>query len=276
MTQYLRAIWDTNGAQYEADRGTKLDIIRQIAIPSDGDEAKMKTVILAAKGKVADDPVPCTSTGWGDLRHLIVKRKSGHTMKIPLYLRADLVDTVKAIVDAADKINANNPVICFDIVGEKILNLYEKLVTSTANPAPVDEIKPPVAEGKARIMYSTTMTAYKTEAPYGGNTSARFSMITNIKNAPPSAFTTLIPTCVGSVQDVLCGGKSGVKPRHYTPTFLTKNPDLPTQTISIPTASNSPTDILKCGQDLANLPHVICLAYQGQSIKRANELAVFN
>lgn len=275
MTQFVRAVWNESNAQYETDRGTKLNIVRQLAIPSDGDEAKIRAVVTAAEGRVVDDPIPCTSTGFGELRHLLIKRRSGHTAKIPIHLRASGVDLVKAIVAAYDAVNPNNPVVCFDLVGEVFLNLYDDVVSASAPAAPIDEIKPPTSEGKARIMYTTTMTAYTTDIPYRQAALARVNMITNVKNQPPSNFPP-VPGCIGAVRDILCGGKTKRTPRRYIATFMTNNAKLPTQEITIPSADGDPAAILDCGQKLANLAHVICLRYEGESIKRMNEMAIFN
>ncbi|MEA5467991.1 hypothetical protein [Spirulina sp. 06S082] len=269
MAQSLRAVWDTSSAQYTNDRGQTENLISHIYLPEDLTVAQLTSFINAMQGRVSPDAIPCALRGEGKPRYVEFVRQSGHVLKCPVYLRNDLIDTVKAGRDVLNGANANNRVVCIRLVGEHYANIYDDLVTSAAAPVAIPEVKPPAGAGKTRIMYSATMMEYKADSTpvYAANAIMPFRMVTDTYDSAPSNFAP-VDDCLGNTDILNCGSKQVRTSRRYTPSFLTNNAALPKQSLTVPVASNVPAEIVDCGQNLANLAHVICLEYMGESNPR--------
>lgn len=260
---------------YIDDRGGNQTWVSSIGVPSDLTVAQVETVVTAMGAQVLADPVPCSDVAGFTPRKVTFTRLSGSKTTIAVFSRASMVANVSAARDAFNLANGANPVVCIDLEGERWTELIDRLRTATVTPTPVALIQPPAADGKNKVYYKGVLSDYQADSAtaFAAVVPSLFKLISDSDAAPPAAFGAALANCVGTIRlNAKCGGANQLETRRYLATFSTTSADQPYQQIEIPTSSAAPGDIAQCGEDLANLAHVDCLAYQGESRARYNEV----
>ena len=268
----VRYVFDSTSEQYISDRGQNFDWVSNVRVPEDLTRANIEAFISAAGARPnPEDGVVCSDRGYITPRYVEIIRKSRHTIKMQISVRSQLRSKLIGMVGVLDGAQPGNPVVCIKLHGEWFPNLYEEIVTTPGAPTPVAPIEAPANSGKARLYYSGAMAEYQSDSTQNFATEIiqGFRLQTDTVDAPPANFAPAV-NCIGPLSQVFCPTRARRKGRHYIPTFLTTEANLPSQQLEIPVASAAPTDINDCGQALANLTHVVCLAYQGESNDRVH------
>lgn len=270
----VRYVFDSTSEQYISDRGTTHNWVSRLVVPEDLTRANVESFISAAGAQPgATESIECSDRNYLQPRYVEVIRRSKHRFKMPITIRSQLRNKLIGMVDVLNAASPSNPVVCIKLHGEFFPNLYEDVVSAPTPPGAVAAIEAPVNSGKARLYYSAAMGEYQSDSTrtFATPIIQAFRMQTDTTDAPPTAFPPAAG-CIGILSQVFCPTRERRKGRHYIPTFLTVNTNLPSQQIEIPVSSASPTDIADCGEALANLAHVVCLAYKGESNDRVHQI----
>lgn len=270
----VRYVFDSTSEVYVSDRGQNFNWVGNVRVPEDLDRSVIESFVTAAGATPnATESVACSDKGYIKPRYVEVIRRSKHTIRMPITVRSQLRPKLIGMVNVLDTASPSNPVVCVKLHGEFFANLYEDIVTAATTPTPIAPIEAPPNSGKARVYYSAAMGQYQSDSTqtFATEIIQAFKMQTDTADAPPSSFAPAAG-CIGPLSLTFCPTRARRKGRHYIPTFLTTNTNLPSQQLEIPVASASPTDINDCGEALANLAHVVCLGYQGESNDRVHQI----
>lgn len=270
----VRYLFDSTSEFYTSDRGTTHGWVGRVKVPEDLTRADIESFISAA-GALPNptEAIACSDRGYLEPRYVEIIRRSKHTMRMVISIRSQLRAKLIGMVNVLDTAQPSNPVVCIKLHGEYYPNLYEDIVSAPTAPTPIAPIEAPANSGKTRVYYSAAMAEYQADSTQNFATPIiqAFKLQTDTLDAPPQNFAPAVG-CIGSLSQVFCPTRERRKGRHYIPTFLTTAPNLPSQQLEIPVAAASPTDISTCGENLANLAHVVCLAYKGESNDRVHQI----
>lgn len=270
----VRYVLDSTSEVYISDRGQNFNWVGHVKVPEDLTRTDIENFISASGARPnATEAVVCSDRGYITPRYVEIIRRSRHTIRMPISVRSQLRSKLIGMVGILDAAQPGNPVVCIKLHGEWFPNLYEEIVSTPSAPTPVAPIEAPANSGKVRLYYSAAMAEYQADSTQAFATEIiqAFKLQTDTEDAPPQSFAPAVD-CIGPLSQVFCPTRARRKGRHYIPTFLTTAPNLPSQQLEIPVAGAAPTDINDCGQALANLAHVVCLAYRGESNDRVHQI----
>lgn len=272
--QSVRYVFDSTSEVYVSDRGQNYNWVGNVRVPEDLTRANIESFIAAAGATPnATEAVACSDRGYIKPRYVEIIRRSKHTIRMPITLRSELRNKLIGMVNVLDTAAPSNPVVCVKLHGEFFPDLYKEIVTAPSAPTAIAPIEAPPNSGKSRLYYSAAMAEYQSDSTrtFATEIIQGFRLQTDTVDAPPSNFAPAAG-CIGALSTVFCPTRERRKGRHYIPTFLTTDPALPSQQLEIPVSSAASTDINTCGENLANLTHVVCLAYQGESNDRVHQI----
>jgi|694.fasta_scaffold127349_2 hypothetical protein len=259
---------------YYTDQGSQINLNPFVKLPSDitQDSGLVYAILNCVGAVIRDDTLPCSEKGNINPRKIKVLRKNGNSFSLTLPVRSNALNAAQCLYDALQ--STQYPAVCIELIGEHSPNLIEELATSAKqapNAAPI--IAPASDTGKNTLWYVSAMAEYKADARFGQNVLMPFKSQTNTPFSPYIELTDYFETCVDPLTTISCPSSSSIDYRRYIPTFLTIENDLEKgQTVTAPVNTNETGQIKSCGEFLANLSSVICLAYFGESNKKLHKL----
>lgn len=270
---------------YVPDRGGAIEGYSfRFGKPADLSDTVVDAVLAAvgARRKTANDRTPCPVASSFESRKLKFVRRDGNSLQLTLPNKANAVAAATAVRTAIDGANANNPVLCIELLGENWDDLMLELSTRAGAPVAGTSSRSPSTGGKqyahsGKILYlfdgggtRTQTIAVKVDTDIVGPTG---------NTQPPTILGGSWTSCVGTFESASpCPSSSFIRHRRYLATLLTSGDPLDPlapqtyQTSEVPVKNSAPADILTCGQAVANLPSTVCLRYQGEDNKRLHLL----
>lgn len=280
MTKPYQGILFTNvggGQPYIDDRSQTYNLTGRFAIPPDMNQAQA-TAIAAASGGAAyavGQLAPAKGTSCPPpglrMRKLKFTRQDGSSISIPIPTQTTLVAQGIAIKAAFNAVDANNPVVCIDLIGEHLPNLQDILGLTGARTAGATS-RP---SGGSKQPYYTGLMSYLSDAINGSTHTLKLRVATDIVGGPPTEYAAIFNNQTGITGGSgLCGGSDPRKARYYDVTSLI-NQNSPagaatqyTQNIKIPVLSSVGAQNLVVGQQIAALSSTLCISYYGESNNR--------
>jgi hypothetical protein len=250
---------------YQSDIGGNLAINPVFRPHVDFTEALIDAIFLAIGAERREETIPCGESGDFSPRKLKFIRENGRSFSLVLGNRANVITAASAVVTAIANANLSR-VICVELEGEKTANIIDNLSTKTEVIAAARII--PNNNIGNKLIYSSVMRNYASDAPYGTARLIGFRSQTDVQDSPYSELVDVINGCTGDITEVACGNAiKNFTYRRFIAGILTAADDEADaiQNITIPVAKHLPLDVLDCGTQIANSDPVACLFYEGQS-----------
>lgn len=272
-------------SSYNPDRGGNIDRLgSRFAKPADLSNATVDQIldVLSLRRKTPADTTPCPNAGEFTARKLVFTRADGNSFSLPLRNKDFAIQLGIAVRNLVNAAVAANPVICVALQGEQWDNLLPSLRTATGAPTPgtpsrsTQQGKQAVHAGKINYAYdagSGAIVPISVKVDTDLVTTASTSNIPGV-TSPPTVLGGAWTGCVGPFElENPCPSLASLSHRRYIGTFLVGvSPNTFYQKTEIPVRRFDTPDILQCGQNLANLPAIVCLAYEGESNSRLHNL----
>jgi hypothetical protein len=270
---------------YIPDRGGPIEGVSfRFARPADFSDATTDAVLAAmgSRRKTAADRTPCPVASEFTARKLNFVRKDGNSLSLVLPDKGNAVAVATAVRAAINAANADNKVLCIELLGESWDDLMLELSTRAGAPTAGTQSRSPSTGGKqyahaGKILYQYDSGGGKTQT-IGVKVDTDIVSPTG-NTQPPTILAGAWTDCVGTFEyESPCPSSAFIKHRRYLTTLLTTgnilDPNAPTlyQTTEVPVKDDNTQEILACGTALANLASTVCLRYHGETNKRLHLL----
>jgi hypothetical protein len=262
---------------YFTDQGTALKYNSVFRAPSDiaEDPGVINEILEAFDSVQREENGICGESSGTTPRRIIFKRSNGNSFGLVLPVRSKAIDAAQKVWSILKA--TRYPAVCIELEGEYSANLIEELAEGRKGElTSVPLIEPSAEDGKNAFIYSSVMKAYKADSPFGQTILMPFKSQSNSSEDPYSELSSYFETCVEPVTKVSCIGSTSIDYRRYIPAFLTSLAGNETteklQTVTAPCSTNETSQIFACGQFLATISSVACLAYYGESNKKLHKL----
>lgn len=260
----------TNSPQaqgYLTDFNKVVNIKTKFTMPPDID-INQASGILSAIGanplSLITDGV-CSESSLGSPRKLQFIRSDGSSLSVPVDARENLREAANQIIGIIG--TGGVKVSCIKLIGERYSNLNGDFnIVFNNQVAPSHR----VASSSSKQAFYAGTTTYASDTDYeagGGSYLVPVKVMTDIKGSPPSRLTSVWNNCAGQLGNAVgCGGKlsSQRKARRFILKFATaiENGQITeSETSELPVKN---LDVSACGQLLAGLNGLVCVAYRGE------------